>query len=88
MKVTTDPIVFEVKGAICERCANKGVDLMFQEPSVPKFINTRYADEMKTIKGIIHAKDALCHMIYFLTRQNPDFDVMENLKNVIYHPAT
>lgn len=72
MTPSVNPVVFEVYGATCERTAhNSSYKLILQAASVPVFITARYGQQMANanIKGTQHQKDALMHLIFYLTRE-------------------
>jgi hypothetical protein len=64
----TDPIVFEVKGAILCVAQHAQAALMEQAPSVPHFIWARHKLQGKLV-GSQHPKDAFCHLLHYAVRK-------------------
>src|ERR1700761_953959 len=62
----TNLVVFEVKGAIIERCRTKDCKVYWQEPSTKNSIAVRFDDLDKRLFGLEHEKDAFKHLLYFL----------------------
>ena len=67
LTLKVNPIVFEVKGAIAERAYIKGCQVIYYPPSNKEFMKNRH-DMFSYVKGTEHSKDALCHLIWYLSR--------------------
>lgn len=81
MSPSVNPVVFEVYGATCERTYhNSSLKLIEQQAYIPNFVTKRYADYMHLLKGTQHQKDALMHLIFYLTRPQQGFSIEDVLK--------
>ena len=72
-KATTNIVVFQVEGVILERSAAYNKPLQPQPPSVLKYVDSNFTEFMRTTKvkkRLIHEKDALRHLVRFLTFTN------------------
>lgn len=84
-----NPIVFEVYGSIRERAYHYGLPFHDQPPSTPDFISKRYADTLNAITCREHERDALCHLIRFLTNKKGMpfrtlIPLLENIEHLEY----
>jgi|SRR5882724_500263 len=86
-----NPIVFEVYGAIRERAYDYGLPFINQPPSTPDFISRRYADTLNAITCKEHERDALCHLVRYLTHKKEIpfrslIPLLENIERLEYIP--
>ena len=90
LTISTDPIVFEVTGAVKERCEAKRAKLIMQQSNFPHYIWKRYAAELrhKQIGTSFsqHKKDAFAHVLYYWVykmycKSSCILDLIPNKKN-------
>jgi hypothetical protein len=80
MKQTTDPIVFEVKGAILECVYRNQKKLQPQAATIPSAIEKIFSDLWKGPKvkrRLIHERDALAHLVFFLVLKTKQLTIQE-----------